>query len=550
MVGVDRVQRSSTFESGELISGRYTYVRALGRGGMGSLHLAIARGPSGFAKQVVLKTPLVIGQATDCERESMMREARLAARLEHPNIVQTFEVLETDSFPIIVMEYLRGRTLSTVGPYDEVPNPPQLPLCGWLRVISDILQALRYVHRLRDFDGKRMGLVHRDVSPQNIFVTDEGQVKLLDFGAATASRVGEQGSFSTGKLRYMPREQLMADGVDGRADLYAVGVLLWEALSGRRLWGNREHHLVRARLLLGKGPPTEEGAIAERFKPVISKALATRECRYRTAEELEREIVDAAGGEHSLWSRSALREWIIENTETIDAADDAQSPSSRAPLGISSVVGGSNASIGLRALSAVPLRLNEHSCTERIDTESWRGPSTTKSMNVEVQSPVLGARASRRWLAALGGLGVLTAAGVTTLGVWSSVANTERAYAAPTHTSAAVVSLGPRAGFSELERAPEVADPSRTPSLTQSPARVASAEPAEGHTIRSGRSTSTTKRAKPPRPRRNPAAPMPPIALVDAGRWTIAECAYFDEKGIKRYDSDCVRELDSRQAPQ
>src|SRR5260370_1330933 len=186
-------------------AGKYKLLAELGRGGMANVYLAVARGPSGFNKLVVLKS-LRSDLAGDPELLSMFwEEARLAARLNHPHVVQTYEVGEYAGRPVIVMEYLEGQTLANVLQRAK----GQMSLALHLRVIIDSLEGLHHAHELTDFAGKALGLVHRDMSPQNVFITFDGQVKVLDFGIAKV--VNSQAQTSTGvlkgKVKYMAREQ-------------------------------------------------------------------------------------------------------------------------------------------------------------------------------------------------------------------------------------------------------------------------------------------------------------------------------------------------------
>jgi serine/threonine-protein kinase len=214
---------------------RFRVIAELGEGGMARVHLALARGPSGVNKLVVLKT-LRSHLANDpaC-LEMFIHEGRLAARLNHPNVVQTYEVNEDGGRQVMVMEYLEGQPLSHV--YARGRKSGQLPLEMYVRVLCDALAGLHYAHELADFDGKPLNLVHRDVSPQNIFVTFDGQVKILDFGIAKAA-VNAPNQTETGvlkgKVRYMAPEQIAGEALDRRADIFAVGAILWEVLADEK----------------------------------------------------------------------------------------------------------------------------------------------------------------------------------------------------------------------------------------------------------------------------------------------------------------------------
>src|SRR6266436_8834656 len=163
--------------------GKYRLLAELGKGGTANVCLAVARGPSGFNKLVVLKflKPELAGESEF--RLMFLNEARLAARLNHPNVVQTNEVFEENGRPIIVMEYLEGASLSrVVMRARELGQPMSIPM--HLRIICEALGGLHYSHELRDYDGTPLGVVHRDMTPQNIFVSFSGKVSVLDFGIA------------------------------------------------------------------------------------------------------------------------------------------------------------------------------------------------------------------------------------------------------------------------------------------------------------------------------------------------------------------------------
>ncbi|RYE83870.1 MAG: serine/threonine protein kinase, partial [Myxococcales bacterium] len=235
--------------------GKYHLIAELGHGGMADVYLAAARGPAGFSKLQVIKQ-LRPALAENQEVLAMfLDEARLAARLNHPNVVQTFEVEQQDEGGcFIAMEYLDGQPLDRV--LRRAKKQGGLPVPMVLRVLIDTLAGLHHAHELLDYDGRPLRVVHRDVSPQNIFVTYEGQVKVVDFGIAKAAN----GSTETragvlkGKLAYMPPEQAIGGAVDARTDLFAVGVLLVEGLTGQKFWGPATDIQILHRLSSGDLP--------------------------------------------------------------------------------------------------------------------------------------------------------------------------------------------------------------------------------------------------------------------------------------------------------
>jgi serine/threonine-protein kinase len=275
--------------------GKYRILSLLGEGGSATVYLAVARGPSGFSKLVVLKT-LKRSVSDEAELQRMfLNEARLAARLNHPNVVQTNEVIEDRGLPVIVMEYLEGQPLAKV----LLLARGGLPLATHLRIIADALNGLHHAHELTDFDGTRLGLVHRDMTPQNVFVTYDGQTKVLDFGIAklaSSNRPETETGVIKGKLRYMPPEQITGDGVDRRTDIYAVGVMLWEAAAGEQMWKGLTDAQVMHQVLNGKIPSPRDVRpdVPERIEQICMKALSPDpEARHATAAELEAELESA-----------------------------------------------------------------------------------------------------------------------------------------------------------------------------------------------------------------------------------------------------------------
>ncbi len=221
--------------------GKYNLIASLGQGGMANVFLALMAGPSGFHKLQVIKIMRQDLLAGSAETTRMfMAEARLAARLVHPNIVHTYEVGEYEGRHYIAMEYLDGQPLSTL--LNRARGDQEIPLAEYLRLIAELARGLHHAHTLRGFQGEHIGVVHRDVSPQNVIVTYDGQVKLLDFGIAKAADAEHMTAFGMikGKLDYIAPEQLRSETVDGRADVFALGAMLWEVISGHRFAGGRK----------------------------------------------------------------------------------------------------------------------------------------------------------------------------------------------------------------------------------------------------------------------------------------------------------------------
>lgn len=283
----ERVLGSSTF-------GKYRLIAELGAGGMANVFLAVMRGGRGFNKLVVLKVP----RDTILEDPGLLAmfldEARLAARLNHRNVVQTYEVFEEAGRDVIVMEYLDGQTLNEVLVHGRRASRV-LPVGMHLRVIVEALNGLHYAHELKDFNGRALDLVHRDVSPHNIFITADGQVKMLDFGVAKAAISTHQTQVGTfkGKVRYMPPEQFAGAPVDRRTDIFAMGAVLWEAAVGKRLWQGVPEADVVQKVVNKEIPMPRDVApdVDERLDAIVRKALAYHaKDRYATCLELKTDL--------------------------------------------------------------------------------------------------------------------------------------------------------------------------------------------------------------------------------------------------------------------
>ncbi|RYE83091.1 MAG: serine/threonine protein kinase [Myxococcales bacterium] len=202
--------------------GKYRLVAELGHGGMANVFLAASTGPASVTKLLVLKQirPEMAGDPAFVEM--FLDEARLAARVNHPNVVQTLEVGEASGHYYLAMEFLDGQPLSRIQGREAAE---QLTLSQRLRILVDALGGLHHAHELRHYDGSSLGVVHRDATPQNIFVTYDGQVKVVDFGVAKAATSSGQTSAGVikGKLSYMAPEQARGEPIDRRADVFSVG---------------------------------------------------------------------------------------------------------------------------------------------------------------------------------------------------------------------------------------------------------------------------------------------------------------------------------------
>ncbi len=275
--------------------GKYHVIAELGRGGMAKVYLAVVRGPAGFSKLLVLKQ-LRANLSSDADFLAMfLDEARLAARLNHANIVQTNEVGQTADSYFMAMEFLDGQPLVNLMKR-AAKEMGGLPLPVALRIVADVCAGLSYAHTLKDFGGEPLHVVHRDISPQNIFITYGGQVKVVDFGIAkaTSQSVETQTGVLKGKVAYMPPEQVQGKTeVDHRADIFAIGVVLFEALTTTRLWGMPDVDIIRE-LLSGRvlrSPKVRRADLPEEVDKIAQRALAPeRDDRYASALDMQRDL--------------------------------------------------------------------------------------------------------------------------------------------------------------------------------------------------------------------------------------------------------------------
>ena len=215
--------------------GKYRIIAKLGTGGMAEVYLAIAHGAMNVNRLVVLKRLRDEQANDDAAREMFLDEARLAARLNHPNVIQTFEAGSEGGSWFLAMEYVEGQPFSRVLSKLKQGSRSLEPRLA-ARIVADALAGLHYAHELTDFDGTPLSIVHRDVSPQNIMIAYGGVSKIVDFGIAkvAGSKETAHGVFK-GKVAFMAPEQVLGSKVDARADIFAAGIVLWEALTGEHL---------------------------------------------------------------------------------------------------------------------------------------------------------------------------------------------------------------------------------------------------------------------------------------------------------------------------
>ena len=290
--------------------GRYVLYDQIASGGMASVHMGRLIGPVGFSRVVAIKR-LHPAYAQDPGFAAMLLdEARLASRIRHPNVVPMLDVVAADKELLLVMEYVHGETLAQLLRQAKREKQSMSPDIG-SAVIIDILRGLHAAHEARNAAGEPLGIIHRDVSPQNILVATDGSARLLDFGvakAASRSQSTDDGQLK-GKLGYISPEQLSDGDVDRRVDIFATSVVAWECISGRRLFAADDMVATLARVMDAEIPSLRQAGydIPEAFENVIERGLARDPSeRFQTAEDMARQVEAALRPA----SRERVGEWV------------------------------------------------------------------------------------------------------------------------------------------------------------------------------------------------------------------------------------------------
>jgi serine/threonine protein kinase len=290
--------------------GRYLLFGEIASGGMATVHFGRLSGPAGFARTVAIKR-LHPHFAKDQEFVTMfLDEARLAARIRHPNVVPTLDVVVTEGEIFLVMEYVQGESLARLirgMRNNDAPSDPRIVAT----IMSGVLHGLHAAHEARSEQGAPLNIVHRDVSPQNVIVGSDGVPRVLDFGVAKAIgrlQTTREGQIK-GKFAYMPPEQLHGQQVTRQCDVYASAVVAWEALTGSRLFkGETEAAMVTAVLHAPVPAPSQVSPhVPQAFDRVVMRGLQRdASLRYRTAREMAIELERCAG----IASPSEVGGWV------------------------------------------------------------------------------------------------------------------------------------------------------------------------------------------------------------------------------------------------
>lgn len=300
--------------------GRYRLAYQLASGGMGTVYLARAEGPAGFEKLVALKR-IHPHLATDRRFVSMfLDEARIAGQIQHPNVCGVIDFGEVDGSFFLTMPFILGEPLNRViGTAARLPPGPLVDLLPLVaaRLVADACEGLHAAHELRDEEGNLREVVHRDVSPHNLMVGYDGIVRVLDFGVASARDRHHQTSTGEvkGKFAYLAPEQIEGRKVDRRADIWSLGVVLWEAVTARRLFA-RDNMAATINAVTTAPIPslrTFRPDAPEALDTVVQKALARDPAaRYQTARAMGRDLAQILAREDRFVGPPEVAEWMLE----------------------------------------------------------------------------------------------------------------------------------------------------------------------------------------------------------------------------------------------
>ena len=516
----------------ERVVGRYALYGEIASGGMATVHFGRLLGPVGFSRTVAIKR-LHPQFAKDPEFVSMfLDEARLAGRIQHPNAVATLDVVALEGELFLVMEYVQGESLARLfrGIRAQRARIPPPIVCS---IMTGVLHGLHAAHEARTERGTPLGIVHRDVSPQNIMIGADGVPRVLDFGVAKAAgrvQTTRDGQIK-GKLAYMAPEQMRSGAMDRRVDVYAAAVVLWEALTGRQCFAGDNEGVVFAKVLEGgvEPPSRHYPDISPAVDAVVMRGLAREpDDRFATARDMAIALEDAL----PLASPRQVGEWVeriagdslakraerVKEIESVSSSMTAPVHPGGGAAHAADPEGNAPTTISDSRSFAAPGSAREHGPPPPIDASS----SQVSSISVS-RARSTGPVPPGRGRAAVAIAGAVAALVVAIGAVVLLRGGAPSAEAGPAATS--------QAGGAVTAASPAIA----TPLPSASAATAATAEATAG-----AHATGAPSAAKPPPAK---AAPRTPAASKPASKPPAPSCSppyTIDSNGIRRPKPECL----------
>ncbi|MBX7078480.1 MAG: serine/threonine protein kinase [Nannocystaceae bacterium] len=368
--------------------GKYQLLRRLATGGMAELFLARAAAMHGFEKLVVLKRILPQHAESDDFIKMFLTEARLAATLHHPNIVQVYDIGEDQGHHFFTMEWVQGQDLRKLVRAARKTGTA-IPLEHILHVITGVAAGLDYAHDKTGLDGQALGVVHRDVSPSNVLVTYDGAVKLVDFGIAKAAAFQSNTVAGTlkGKIPYMSPEQCRGEPVDRRSDIFSIGTLLWELTTGTRLFAGDNEIAIINRVAQGDVPlpSSVRPDYPAELERIVMRALhADPLQRYQRAVDMQIDLEDFArearlpvsSARVAKFMRELFAEEMQQTAAQIQAERFEAANSGQAPIAVVPESHSEATSVDGIEASEVPSELRLRTPTPRVESAVSRSTLT------------------------------------------------------------------------------------------------------------------------------------------------------------------------------
>jgi len=496
--------------------GRYVLFGEIASGGMAAVHFGLLNGPVGFRRTVAIKRLHEAFSRDPAFVSQFLDEARLAARIRHPNVVQTLDVVTASGELLVVMEYMDGETLADLRRLRD-ERGISFPIDIAVGIMDGALHGLDAAHIAKDENGLPLNIVHRDVSPQNIILGRDGVPRVLDFGVAKAAARfrSTRGEVMKGKLRYMAPEQVAATGVDRRTDVFAAGIVLWETLTGKTLFdvadGGAAAVINRVVNSPIQPPSAHRSDVAPELDAVVMRALERDpEARYQTALEFAEALEDVV----RVPTARTMGRWVVAVAgKVLDqrAGRVAEIEACAGQVDLETMSEEMFSSLSAQIVRrSVPPGPNDRTVA---DTPVGTQKTTAAEVTPVTASTDLQNLHSRRWFVALAALLLATLGFVAWLS-WQPELPDEpmnvemRAAASARHPSAASSDRG-------AAHAPVIASGTPTTS-SAAPAASSTASASSPH-----QSQSTPRRRRKPKP-------------------DCSNPTYFDEDGIKVFRKECL----------